>query len=153
MKGRSQITVDGRTYVLPKEEAEVERVVRRAHEAREKLDAASDEFKAVRDELIELAREWRGKSNTVALGRIDLVAKVRFTQSVGFDSTALLDARAILGEKEFSRLFSTRTVFTARKALELFLKESGNVAAKNAIQKATTVTEAAPKVSFEQIDD
>jgi len=148
-----QITVAGRVYRMGAQEIEIERLVRRAHEAKDALDEAREEFAALRDDLIAAASGRRGKSNTVSLGRIDLVAKVRFTQSVSFDASGLADVRALLGDDAFSRIFSRRQTFTAKKALERFLHEPGNVAAKNAIHKAMKVTDASPKLTFDEIEE
>jgi len=148
-----QITVAGRVYRMQAEEIVIERLVREAHAAKQRLLTATVEFNALRDELVELASGRRGPSNTVSLGRIDLVAKVRFTQSVSFDADALNPARELLGDEAFSRLFAERRGYTARKPLDLFLKVPGNVVVKNLIQKAMTVRDSAPKVEFDQIEE
>jgi hypothetical protein len=147
----SRICVDGKAFTLPASDLTIARAVAEAYAAKERLDQAADTFNQYKALLIQIAQERRGKLNTVTLGiPTALVAKVRFTQSIRFDAATLESAREILGDEAFFKIFSEVHDYKPKKALQAFLKDTGNVAAKNAIQKSTTVTDSAPKVTFEE---
>lgn len=133
----------------------VEQLVHRAWKLKAEIDVLEATFKDVRKALVDEAKERRGKENTVTLDGPDFLhvkAKVRFTQSVSFDSRALFAALEILKARRFAKLFSQTTIYRALPALEKFLKTKGNVGARRAIAAATTVTDNTPKVTFEEAE-
>ncbi len=129
----------------------VEKLVYQGWDLKREIDACEVQLKEVKLELAQAARQRRGKLNTLRFGdAVGHTAIIRFTQSVNFDSKRLLDALLILKGRAFSKLFTQEVSYKATPELEKFLKARGNVAARHAIASATTVTDNAPKVTFEE---
>jgi len=152
MNMAKRVSINGRQFQLPASDETVERAVIGAIAAKKSYDQAADTFNGFKALLVEIAQERRGTLNTVSLDGVPggTRAKVRFTQSVSYDAADLEAARELLGDEAFFALFSEVHGYKALKALQRFLREPGNQAAKNAITKATRVTDAAPKLTFEE---
>lgn len=131
--------------------ASIAETVEKAFKIKQQIDGLLADLAGVKAELVEFAKNERGKENTVRLdGVTDIQAVIRFTQSISFDSKALFAALEILKARKFDKLFSTVTSYRARPALEKFLHAKGNLAARRAIAAATTVTDNSPKLTFEE---
>ena len=128
----------------------VESLVEQAWKLKGDIDIAEIRLKEVKKKLVEIAREKRGKENTVRIDGRDVAAVIRFGQTTSYDSRRLLDVLMILKNRRFSKLFSTATVYRALPGLKKFLEAKGNVAAKRAIAEAMKVTDNAPKLTFEE---
>lgn len=130
----------------------VEQLVEKAYQLKGDIDTLEIRLKEIKGELVEVARARRGKENTVRIHGVDVDAVIRFGQTTSYDSAALLDVMLLLGEKRFSKLFTSTRVFRARPELGKFLKAKGNLKARRAIASAMKVTNNSPKMTFEEAD-
>ena len=147
----SQITVNGKTHRLRKEDARRIRLVRKGKRLKEKIEALQKELKVINEELIKIAAHRRGNETIIRLDGIDCYASVIFGQSISFDPGKMQTVENETPPELFEELFNKQITYKPKEALELFLqgKQKGEFARiKEDIVNAMVIKDKKPGVKY-----
>ena len=155
VKEIKRVQVDGKKYLLPEEDVDIEKLIQKGLNLKARIDAAKVELDSVQNSLIDIARARREGTTTVSLPGISATALITFRESFSV-STDVEDISFPLGPL-FSRFFKKKSTYETTPEFKKFM-ESGHALGiqdpdeiKKSIRKYVSVKETKPNVKIEEI--
>ena len=134
-------------------EARVAALVTQAAALKQDLAEAKEIFDQAKKQLIQIAKQRRGRFKTVLLEAPSVKAKVQFMSTVQWDTETLETAKTEIGSPKFIQYFRQETIYRPLRTVNKLMKEKGQTKIQRLIARAMRVKELAPKVSFEEVED
>lgn len=153
VKEIKKVQVEGKKYLMPAEDADIEKLIQKAIKLKDKVDATQDELDTVNDKLIEIALSRREGTTTVTLQAVTGKAVVTFRESFSV-SNEVEDIAAPLGPL-FKRFFTKSTTYKTTSDFKKFMQSvhalgiQDAAAVKESILKYISVKETKPNVKID----
>lgn len=157
VKEFKKIQVDGQKYVMPSEDAEIEKLIQKGVKLKAKMDLAKSELNQVQDRLIEIARERREGSTTIKLSGVSVGALITFRENFAVNSD-IENLSVPLGPL-FNRFFLKDTKFKTTADFKKFMQSDHALgiedpeSIKEEILKYVSIKETRPNVKMEVKND
>ena len=148
-----RVQVDGKKYLMPAEDADIEKLIQKNMSLKSKVNALQEELETVQARLIEIAQSRREGTTTVTLQGVSAKAIVTFRESfsVGNEVEEIATPLGPLFERFFTRTTSFKTTSDFKKFMQsghaLGIQDPAEV--KAAIEKYVSVKETKPNVKIE----
>ncbi len=118
-----RVQVDGKKYLMPVEDVDVEKLIQKGLRLKEKIDFTKRDFDTVQNRLIEIAKARREGTTTVTLQRVSAKAVITFRESFSV-GTDIQELSVPLGPL-FNRFFEEKSSFKTTPEFKKFM-ESGH---------------------------
>lgn len=148
-----KVQVGGKKYLMPAEDADIEKLIQKNLRLKAKLEALQNEIESVQTSLIEIARARREGTTTVTLQGVSAKAVVTFRESfsVGSDIEDIAVPLGPLFERFFLKSSSYKTTSDFKKFMQsghaLGIQNQDEV--KREILKYISVKETKPNVKID----
>ena len=156
VKEIKRVQVEGKKYLMPAEDVEIEKLIKKGLTLKVKIAAAKEDLETVQNRLIEIAKDRREGTTTVTLPGISAKAIITFRER--FVVVDDIEEISIPLGPLFSRFFQKKSTFKTTPELKKFMG-SGHAlgvddpeAVKKAILGYVSVKETKPNVKMEKID-
>ncbi len=153
VKDIKRIQVDGKKYLIPTEDANIEKLIQKGMKFKKQIDDLQGELESIQSKLIDIARSRREKTTTITLPGVTVKAIITFRESLSV-SKDIEDIAVPLGGL-FERFFSKSVTYKATSELKKFMESGHALGIKNsdevktAIRKHVTMKETKPNVKMD----
>jgi tRNA U34 5-carboxymethylaminomethyl modifying enzyme MnmG/GidA len=154
-------TPEGKTRTYLREDARLMRLVDKGQKLFHLKEQIDDQFKAIKEMLIEEAKLRLGtvQGQTVHLNSLKNRATVSFPNKTSFDNAQLIRAKVMMLDLEiednFDDLFKTKVTFSPTKELDGFLSQMGGEKigkVQEAINRSIVIEPGTPTIRFAELD-
>ncbi|MGD9948509.1 MAG: hypothetical protein AB7U29_08535 [Desulfobulbus sp.] len=148
-----RVQVEGKQYLMPAEDADIEKLIQKGLRLKSKVDAMQGELDSVHARLIEIAHARREGTTTVSLQGVSAKAVVTFRESFSVGK-GIEDIAVPLGPL-FKRFFSKSTSYKTTADFKKFMQSGHALGIQNAdevkatMEKYVTVKETKPNVKID----
>lgn len=149
-----KIQVDGKKYLMPIEDADIEKLIQQGLRLKSKVDAFQTELETVQARLTEIAQARREGTTTVTLSGVSAEAIVTFREQFSVSSD-VEEISAPLGPL-FNRFFKKAVTFKTTADFKKFMESDHALgienaeATKKAVRDYVTMKETKPNVKIQQ---
>nr|WP_320010585.1 hypothetical protein [uncultured Desulfobulbus sp.] len=152
VKQIKRVQVEGKQYLMPAEDADVEKLIQKGLRLKSKVDALQGELESVQARLVEIAQARREGTTTVSLQGVSAKAVITFRESFSV-SKDIEDISVPLGPL-FGRFFAKSASYKTTGDFKKFMQSEHALGIQNAdevkatIEKYVTVKETKPNVKI-----
>jgi hypothetical protein len=136
--------------VVPIQQQSVDVLAQEAVALKERIGSAQDRLREIDEQLAAMAIFPKGKQTGTVEGDVFKI-KVTLKEYSKWDQEALRQARGVLGDDAFFKVFTWEFKPISKKELDGYLKFAGDEY-KNAVLNALTVTPGKPQVTYERVE-
>ncbi len=157
VKGIKRVQVEGKKYLLPVEDVDVEKLIQKGMKVKASIEALDLELSDIQARLIEVAQARREGTTTVTLPGVSGKAVVTFRE--GFVVSADIEELSVKLGPLFNRFFKKKNTYSTTLEFKKFM-ESGHALGlqepeqiKQALAAYVSLKETKPNVKFEAAGD